>query len=66
MANLSANQIGGNNSNNVICGITNKIDEFLNSLPPNAPPVICLTEDHLRAEETRNVNLSQFTLGASF
>jgi hypothetical protein len=45
-----------------VCGITNKIDEFLNSLPPNAPQVICLTEHHLRAKEIRNVNLSQFTL----
>ena len=43
-----------------------KIDEFLNSLPPNAPKVIYLTEHHLRAEEIRNINLSQFTLGATF
>ena len=32
-----------------------KIDEFLNSLPPNAPQIICLTERHLRAEEIRNI-----------
>ena len=112
MANLSANQTAGNNSNNVnrfifhntpkciklnyntvykncnhsfnnfsydhcntnkfailhqnICGLSNKTDEFLNSLPPNAPQAICLTEHHLRAEEISNVNLSQFYLGASF
>jgi exonuclease III len=49
-----------------IHGISNKTDEFLNSLPPNAPQAICLTEHHLRAEEISNVNLSQFYLGASF
>ena len=43
-----------------------KIYEFLNSLPPNAPQVICLTEHYLRAEEVRNINLSQFILGATF
>jgi hypothetical protein len=45
-----------------IRGISNKNDEFLNSLPHNEPQVFCLTEHHLRAEEIRNVNLSQFTL----
>ena len=30
-----------------------KIDEFLNSLPPNAPQVISLREHHLRAEENK-------------
>ena len=49
-----------------IRGIYNKIDEFLNSITPNAPQVICLTEHHLRTEEIRNVNFSQYTLGASF
>jgi hypothetical protein len=49
-----------------IRGISNKTDEFLNSLPPNAPQVICLKEHHMRAEELRNVKLSQFTLGTTF
>ena len=49
-----------------IRGISNKIDEFLNSVFPNAPQVICLTEHHLRMEEVRNVNFGQYTLGASF
>jgi hypothetical protein len=49
-----------------IRGISNKIDEFLNSLSPNAPQVICLTEHHLKTEEILNVNFSQCTLGASF
>ena len=49
-----------------ICEISKKTDELLNSLPPNAPQAICLTEHHLRAEELSNINLSQFTLGATF
>jgi len=46
--------------------ISNKTDELLNSLSPNAPQVICLTEHHLRTEEIRNVNFSQYTLTTSF
>jgi len=53
-------------SHHNIRGLCNKSNEFLNSLPPNAPQVICLTERHLRAEEIRNVYLNQFTLGVSF
>jgi len=49
-----------------IWGISNKIDEFLISLSSNAPQVICLTEHHLMNEEKRNVNLGQYTLGATF
>jgi hypothetical protein len=49
-----------------IRGISNKTDEFLNSLSPNAPQVICLTEHPLRTEEIGNVNLRQYTLGATF
>jgi len=52
--------------NQNIWGISNKTDEFLNSVSPNASQVICLTEHHLRTEEIRNVNFSQYTLGASF
>jgi len=49
-----------------IRGISNKIDELLNSVSPNAPQIVCLTDHHLRTEEIRNVNFSQYTLGASF
>ena len=49
-----------------IRGITSKIDEFLISLPPNAPQVICLTEHHLQTEEIGNVNFGQYTLGSAF
>jgi hypothetical protein len=48
-----------------IWGISHKIDEFLISLY-NAPPVLCLSEHHLRTEEIENVNLGQCTLGAQF
>jgi len=48
------------------CGISKKIYELLNSLPPNAPQLICSTEHHLRAEEISNINLSQFILEATF
>jgi len=46
--------------------ISNKIDEFLISLSSNAPQVICLTEHHIMTEEIGNVNLGQYTLGATF
>jgi len=49
-----------------IRGISNKIDEFLNSLSPNAPHTICLTEHHSRTEELSNVNFGHYSLGASF
>jgi hypothetical protein len=49
-----------------IWGISNKTDEFLISLSSNAPQIICLTEHHLMTEETRNVNLGQYILGATF
>jgi len=49
-----------------IRGISNKIDEFLISLSSNAPQVICLTEHHIMTGQTGNVNLDQYTLGASF
>jgi hypothetical protein len=49
-----------------IRGISNKIDEFLISLSPNAPQVICLTEYHLRTEAIGNVNFGHYSLGATF
>jgi hypothetical protein len=49
-----------------IRGISNKIEEFSIALPPNPPQVICLTEHHLKNEETENVKLSQYTLGTKF
>jgi hypothetical protein len=49
-----------------ICGIYNKIDEFLISLSHKSPHVICLSEHHLGTKEIGCVNLRQYTLGASF
>jgi exonuclease III len=49
-----------------IRGISNKIDEFLISLPPNAPQVICLTEHHMKTEGRANVNFGQYTLGSAY
>jgi hypothetical protein len=46
--------------------MSNKIDEFLISLPANAPQVICLTEYHLQTEEIGNVNFGQYTLDSAF
>jgi len=45
-----------------IQGISNKSDKFLNSLSPNAPQVICVTERHLRTKEIGNVNSSQYII----
>jgi hypothetical protein len=49
-----------------IWGISHKFDEFLILLLHNAPPVLCLSEHHLRIEEIENVNLGQYTLEAQF
>jgi hypothetical protein len=72
--NFSSNNLSYANSNTNIFtvlhqnmqGITNKIEEFLISLPPKAPQVIRLTEHHLRMEEIGNVNFGQYTLGSAF
>jgi hypothetical protein len=72
--NISPNNLSyANNNTNTFTvlhqnmrGITNKIEEFLISLPSNAPQVICLTEHHLRTEEIGNVNFGQYTLGSAF
>ena len=47
-------------------GISNKIDEFLISVSPNAPQVICLTEHRLQTEEIENVDFGQFSSEAAF
>lgn len=49
-----------------IRGISNKIEEFLISLSLDPPHVICLSEHHLRTQQILNINLHQYTLGASF
>jgi hypothetical protein len=47
-------------------GITNKTDEFLISLSPKIPQIVCLTEHHLKSEQIGNLILGQHTLGAAF
>jgi exonuclease III len=49
-----------------IRGIKKKADEFLVSLSPNLPQIICLSEHHLRKDEISKVNFSQYTVGTSF
>jgi hypothetical protein len=56
----------------IYCGVCvfKTVEEVLlinvNVLSPNAPQVICLTEHHMKIEEIGNVNLGQYTLGATF
>jgi exonuclease III len=47
-------------------GLAHKTKEFLISLLPNCPQILCLMEHHLRTEEIANTNLDQYTLGAQF
>jgi exonuclease III len=47
-------------------GLSHKTDEFLISLLPNLPQILCLTEHHLRTEEIAKTNPDQYTLGAQF
>jgi exonuclease III len=49
-----------------IRGIKNKVDEFLSSLSPNVPQIICLSEHNLRKDEISKINFSQYTVGTSF
>ena len=49
-----------------VCGLAHKTDEFLISLPPNSPQILCLSEHHLRTEEIVNTNFGQYTLGAQY
>jgi hypothetical protein len=48
-----------------IRGIKKKVDEFLVSLSPNVPQIIC-PSDHLRNDEISKVNFSQYTVGTFF
>jgi len=47
-------------------GIFHKTDEFLTSVTHTLPHVLCLTEHHLWADELKNINLGQYTLGAHY
>ena len=49
-----------------IRGLNNKTDEFLISLSPSTPQIICLTEHHLKPDEIGNICLGHHTLGTYF
>jgi len=49
-----------------IYGIFHKNDEFLTSVTHTSPHVLCLTKHHLWADELKNINLGQYTLGAHY
>jgi hypothetical protein len=49
-----------------IRGLKSKVDELSNSLLPDYPTIMCLTEHHLRDYETDNLPINQFKLGSKF
>jgi exonuclease III len=49
-----------------IRGIKGKIDEFLMSLPAEAPHLMCLTEHHLKEYELANTHIPNYKLGANY
>jgi hypothetical protein len=48
-----------------IIGLKGKINEFLLSLPAEAPHLICFT-DHLKDYEIVNTHISKYKLGANY
>ena len=49
-----------------IRGLKSKVDELSNSLFPDYPNVMCLTEHHLKDFEIDNLPIDQFKLGSKF
>jgi hypothetical protein len=49
-----------------IRGLSSKTNELLETILPNLPHVICLTEHHLRKQEIENVSIAHYTLSAKF
>jgi hypothetical protein len=49
-----------------IRGLRHKLDEFLMSLSPNLPQVICVTEHHLTNAEMDGVFAPQYAVGGNF
>jgi exonuclease III len=49
-----------------IRGLESKVDELSNSLLPDYPSIMCLTEYHLRDHEIGNLSINQFQLGSKF
>jgi len=46
--------------------LKSKVDELSNSLFPDYPNIMCLTEHHLKDYEIRNLPTDQFKLGSKF
>jgi hypothetical protein len=49
-----------------IKGLKGKTNEFLISLPVEAPHLICFTEHHLKDYELVNTHISKYKLGANY
>jgi len=49
-----------------IHGLNGKIDEFMVSLAPEMPHLICLTEHHLKYNEIDVVHIPNYNLGARY
>jgi len=49
-----------------IRGLKSKVDELSNSLFPDYPNIMCLTEHHLKDNEIDNLPIDQFKLGSKF
>ena len=49
-----------------IRGLKSKVDELSNSLLPDYPNILCLTEHHLKNFEIDDLPIDQFKLGSKF
>jgi len=49
-----------------IRGLKSKVDKLSNSLLPDYPNILCLTEHHLKNFEIYNLPVDQFKLGSKF
>ena len=49
-----------------IRGLRNKINELLDSVLPQLPHVLCLTEHHAKDQEIETLYIDQYTLGAKY
>jgi len=49
-----------------ILGLSNKIDEVMNSFANVRPHIVCLTEHHLQADEIMTIHMDNYLLGSYF
>jgi len=49
-----------------IRGLSNKIDEVMNSFANVRPHIVCLTEHHLQADEIMTIYMDNYLLGSYF